>query len=271
MALLKDLVDETLGKLKNYHFEDVDISAEQKQLIAQSIVRGNVTIKDNSFLIETSPNHFVIMPFQYISLAKICFPLACQLKETFDFIFSEIEPVAAKDLIDLQRDHGKCSDYPLLWNIINELNGEKKENVTFLVEDTNYNKGFSNTNRNAFRSKTDLLSAFILNVVPLTTVSNSFFGDFIAGLTEKKEIYSKILDNIVIKDDTLDLNNCNCYLEIPLVTELSTDNSIKILGQLLANEKAKKGSYAIHYFCLKYGKFITENNISSKTIIDAAL
>jgi len=197
MSLLCDLVKETLEKLEHYNFEEIVMSEEQKRQIADSIKKGRVSVKENSFLIETSPSHFVIMPFQYISLAKLCFPLVCGLKDTFEYIYSEIEPVAAKDVIDLQLKHGHYSDYASLKEIINKFSGEIRENLIFLIEDTKYNKGFANTNKNAFRR--DLLGAFILNVVPLTTTSNGFFGEFVEGLTANKEFYSELLSKIELK------------------------------------------------------------------------
>ena len=60
-------------------------------------------------------------------------------------------------------------------------------------------------------------------------------------------------------------------LEIPLVEKLESNSIVSKLGELLAKEKAKNSSYAIHYFGLKYGKFIIDNNISIKSIIAKAL
>lgn len=60
-------------------------------------------------------------------------------------------------------------------------------------------------------------------------------------------------------------------LEIPLIENLESNNIVSKLGELLAKEKAKNSSYAIHYFGLKYGKFIIDNNISIKSIIAKAL
>lgn len=63
----------------------------------------------------------------------------------------------------------------------------------------------------------------------------------------------------------------NHILEIPLIENLESNNVVSELGELLAKEKAKNSSYAIHYFGLRYGKFITDNNISIKSIIAKAL
>ena len=87
-----------------------------------------------------------------------------------------------------------------LMEIINQLKGERKENVIYLIEDTQYNKGFANKKKDGFRH--DLLGAFILNVVPLTTNSNGFFGTFIESLTENIECFSTILEQIIIKSNT---------------------------------------------------------------------
>ncbi len=207
MALLTDLINTTLAELKEYDFQDIIISQEQKKLIAKSINKGNVTVKENSFLIETSANHFVIMPFQYIFLAKICFPLACCLQETFNYIYHNIERVAAKEVIELQAEKRHYYNFQKLKTIIDNLDGEQKENVIFLIEDTKYNKGFANTEKNGFRK--DLLAAFLLNVVPLTTASNSFFGEFVAGLTIDKDLYTDLLQNIRIKPDKNFIANSN--------------------------------------------------------------
>ncbi len=61
------------------------------------------------------------------------------------------------------------------------------------------------------------------------------------------------------------------FLEIPIIDDLKSDDLTKKLGQILAKEKAEKGTYGIHYFGLRYGKLITENNISVKSIISEAL
>ncbi len=63
----------------------------------------------------------------------------------------------------------------------------------------------------------------------------------------------------------------NHILEIPLIENLESNNVVSELVELLAKEKAKNSSYAIHYFGLRYGKFITDNNISIKSIIAKAL
>lgn len=59
------------------------------------------------------------------------------------------------------------------------------------------------------------------------------------------------------------------FLEIPLVDRLDTDDYESALGKILAEEK-KRGSYAIHYFGLKYAKLITEKNISKSEIVKKA-
>ena len=61
------------------------------------------------------------------------------------------------------------------------------------------------------------------------------------------------------------------FLEIPIIDDLKSDDLTKKLGQILAKEKAEKGTYGIHYFGLRYGKLIIENNISVKSIISEAL
>lgn len=63
----------------------------------------------------------------------------------------------------------------------------------------------------------------------------------------------------------------NYILEIPLVENLNSTNLADELGKILAREKAENKSYAIHYFGVRYGKHITENNISTRQIISAAL
>ena len=197
MALLTELVKSTHQEMDNYHFEEVILNEDQKNAFIESIkVKANIRICGNLFLVESSKDHYVFMPSQYIALAKICFPLACCLKHTFDFIYSEIESKAVDDVINLQDKNEPCSNYPKLMEIINKLNGDEKENVIFLLEDTEYNKGFANTKKDGFRR--DLLGAFILNVVPLTTQSNGFFGTFIQGLTEKIDFYQKVFDDIKI-------------------------------------------------------------------------
>lgn len=213
MALLKQLVTTTLELLESYAFEEVVLNEFQKAKFMESIkstnTKASVTTKGDLFLIESSKKHYVIMPSQYISLAKICFPLACCLKDTFDFIYNSIEKSFAKDVIDLQDKKGKCENYPNLMEVINQLSEDEKDNVIYLLEDTGYNKGFANTKKDGFRG--DLLGAFLLNVVPLTTASNGFFGTFVQGLTENKTFYEDLLNQISLRNDSksleLNLNN----------------------------------------------------------------
>lgn len=63
----------------------------------------------------------------------------------------------------------------------------------------------------------------------------------------------------------------NYVLEIPLVESLKSANLADELGKILARERANNKSYAIHYFGVRYGKIITENNISTRQIISSAL
>lgn len=59
------------------------------------------------------------------------------------------------------------------------------------------------------------------------------------------------------------------FLEIPIVADLETDDYISTLGKILAEEK-NRGSYAIHYFGLKYAKLITEKGLSKSEIVKKA-
>ena len=125
MALLSNLVAETLKKLEGYNLEEAVVNDEQKGLFADAIkhklTNANIHFYGSLFLIETSPKHYAFMPLQYIALAKICFPLACELKATFDFIYSEIEKKDAKDVIQLQNKenpNNSCSDFLNLMEII---------------------------------------------------------------------------------------------------------------------------------------------------------
>lgn len=59
------------------------------------------------------------------------------------------------------------------------------------------------------------------------------------------------------------------FLEIPLVADLDSEDYVTELGKILAKEKSR-GTYAIHYFGLRYAKLITEKNISKSEIVKKA-
>lgn len=257
MALLKNLVEETLQKLDNYHFEEVTINDEQKDAFIESIqniVRG-IRICGNIFIVESSTDHYVFMPSQYIALAKICFPLACCLKQTFHFVYSNIKNDAIADVIKLQNDGKSCSEYPGLMNIINQLEGDEKENVIYLLEDTKYNKGFANSKKNGFR--TDLFEAFILNVVPLTTASNGFFGTFVQGLTNDIERYQKIFDVITIKQN------------IGKETDDSVESEIMLLFmRFMSNEKKLRSARRYVKVFTSWSKKLVDSNVIKQSLFN---
>ena len=89
MTTLKETAEIVRAKLnKISSFPEVIIPTSLKKEIGELIFRQNNTktsFNENSFYVETSPNHYAIIPNQYFYLAVECYDLVVKVRCLFDF------------------------------------------------------------------------------------------------------------------------------------------------------------------------------------------
>ena len=89
MLSLEELTKKTREKFAGQtSFPEVNIPISLKKVIENLIFNKNNTkavFYEKSFVVETSVNHFSIIPNQYLFLATECYELVRKLKCLFDF------------------------------------------------------------------------------------------------------------------------------------------------------------------------------------------
>lgn len=214
MESLKELTDKTRIKFeKMINFPEINIPDFLKQQIQELIfVKNNTKVFFNkyTFFVETSPKHFAIIPNQYLFLATECYDLVKKLKYLFDFfdlkfrndenlkkLINEIQDkISKKMIIDISTELENIDFSSLDNNLVT------KDDFIFFIGNLKENKKFGNLEKNNLRTSEDLLGAYILNVVPLTTAASGYFGTLVYTLANNFDIYDNLCTSIMISDFT---------------------------------------------------------------------
>ncbi len=207
MLKLKELTLQVKERMEhNIDFSEVLLSNSIKNELTELIYKEsnkNVFFIERTFYIETSPKHYAIVPNQYFSLAKECYSLVIRLRYLFDFIDKEIRPNSElRRTLNAFQDDFSNQNVTNLEKIFSELNFSlldnrvNKEDFFYLI--SNFNKKFGNLKENTLRASEDLLGAYVLNIVPLTTAASGFFGSLVYYLSANVDIYKKLCNDISI-------------------------------------------------------------------------
>ena len=206
MSTLKETAEIVRAKLnKISSFPEVIIPTSLKKEIGELIFRQNNTktsFNENSFYVETSPKHYAIIPNQYFYLAVECFDLVVKLRYLFDFFDKVFWPNdELKGKLNNIQDKISKGEHVDVISELNTIDFSLYSNVTledfsYLISNLKDSKKFGNLEKNSFRTSEDLLGAYILNIVPLTTAESGYFGTLVYVLSSDFTIYKKLCDSI---------------------------------------------------------------------------
>ncbi len=208
MTTLKETAEIVRAKLnKISSFPEVIIPTSLKKEIGELIFRQNNTktsFNENSFYVETSPKHFAIIPNQYFYLAVECYDLVIKVRCLFDFfdkVFRSNDELKRK--INIIQDKISKGEHI---NITSELSNIDyslfpditEEDFSYLISNLKDSKKFGNLEKNSLRTSEDLLGAYILNIVPLTTAESGYFGTLVYALSSDFSVYKKLCNSIKV-------------------------------------------------------------------------
>ncbi len=221
MSNLEVITEETRNNLKLLKkFPEVEISNSLKQEISRLLKEQNsidATFYNRSFSVETSPNHFAIIPNQYFYLAVKVFPLAKCLRKLFDYVDNTIRKndEYKKTINTIQERLSKNLPVNIEDEIekidFSSLSNEDRNDFLFLISNLNDSKKFGNIEKNTFRTSEDLLGSYILNIVPLTTAASGYLGTLVYSLTSSFSLYERLCNEIEIcSSSNIHIANLNC-------------------------------------------------------------
>ena len=208
MLSLEELTKKTREKFAGQtSFPEVNIPISLKKVIENLIFNKNNTkavFYEKSFVVETSVNHFSIIPNQYLFLATECYELVRKLKCLFDFFDLECRN-NKENKIHINEIQDKISK-KISININTELkymnfssldhNIATQEDFFYLVGNLKDNKKFGNLEKNTLRTSEDLLGSYVLNIVPLTTAASGYFGTLVYTLANDFDLYKTLCNSI---------------------------------------------------------------------------
>ncbi len=206
MSSLKEIAENLRAKFNEIEsFPEVIIPVSLKKEIGDLIQNRNSTkaaFNENSFYVETSPKHYAIIPNQYFYLAVECYDLVVRLRYLFDFFDNVFrtndelkrkvnliqEKISKDEQIDVTLEL-KDVDFSLFTNVT-------VEDFSYLIGNLKDCKKFGNFEKNTLRTSEDLLGAYVLNIVPLTTAASGYFGTLVYVLSSDLIVYKKLCDSI---------------------------------------------------------------------------
>jgi hypothetical protein len=219
MATLKETAETLRAKLNEISsFPEVIIPNALKTEIGDLILNRNNTktlFNENSFYVETSPKHYAIIPNQYFYLAVECYDLVVKLRCLFDFFDKVFRPNdELKRKINLIQDKISKNEYIDVKSELEDIDFSLYSNVTvedfsYLISNLKDSKKFGNLEKNSLRTSEDLLGAYVLNIVPLTTAASGYFGTLVYALSSDFTVYKKLCNLIKLnyaedkEDETL--------------------------------------------------------------------
>ena len=159
---------------------------------------------ENSFYVETSLKHYAIVPNQFIYLAVECYELVVKLRILFDFFDKVIRnnDYLKKKINNIQDKISKGQNVDIISEIgeidFSSYSDVNADDFSFLIGNLKDCKKFGNVDKNSLRSSEDLLGAYVLNIVPLTTAASGYFGTLVYALSSDLSLYKKLCESITI-------------------------------------------------------------------------
>lgn len=208
MATLKETAEKLRLKLNEISsFPEVKIPSFLKKEIGNLILKQNNTktfFNENSFYVETSLKHYAIVPNQFIYLAVECYELVVKLRILFDFFDKVIRnnDYLKKKINNIQDKISKGQNVDIISEIgeidFSSYSDVNADDFSFLIGNLKDCKKFGNVDKNSLRSSEDLLGAYVLNIVPLTTAASGYFGTLVYALSSDLSLYKKLCESITI-------------------------------------------------------------------------
>lgn len=223
MATLKEIAESLRARLNEISaFPEVIIPNSLKTEIGDLILNRNNTktsFNENSFYVETSPKHYAIIPNQYFYLAVECYDLVVKVRCLFDFFDKVFRPNdELKRKINLIQDKISKNEYIDVKSELEDIDFSLYSNVTvedfsYLISNLKDSKKFGNLEKNSLRTSEDLLGAYVLNIVPLTTAASGYFGTLVYALSSDFTVYKKLCDSIKFTyAENKDLDDSSSYI-----------------------------------------------------------
>lgn len=223
MATLKEIAESLRARLNEISaFPEVIIPNSLKTEIGDLILNRNNTktsFNENSFYVETSPKHYAIIPNQYFYLAVECYDLVVKVRCLFDFFDKVFRPNdELKRKINLIQDKISKNEYIDVKSELKDIDFSLYSNVTvedfsYLISNLKDSKKFGNLEKNSLRTSEDLLGAYVLNIVPLTTAASGYFGTLVYALSSDFTVYKKLCDSIKFTyAENKDLDDSSSYI-----------------------------------------------------------
>ena len=223
MATLKEIAESLRARLNEISaFPEVIIPNSLKTEIGDLILNRNNTktsFNENSFYVETSPKHYAIIPNQYFYLAVECYDLVVKVRCLFDFFDKVFRPNdELKRKINLIQDKISRNEYIDVKSELEDIDFSLYSNVTvedfsYLISNLKDSKKFGNLEKNSLRTSEDLLGAYVLNIVPLTTAASGYFGTLVYALSSDFTVYKKLCDSIKFTyAENKDLDDSSSYI-----------------------------------------------------------